>query len=93
VSKFIPVIEWKTREVCIHDDMIVNCTTDRDIPMINIAQVGSLKPDLHRWACKRDSVRLELAKHGVTNLSGMTELNEKLMRRIAWKDMQDYIDH
>lgn len=69
----------------------IQCVTLNHRPLVYVDGV-KYKPDLLRWAQQRKSVRDELERRGITVLSGLTELNEKTMRSVAWNDMQRYIN-
>jgi len=90
--KQVPVLE-PPKTLRLYEDMAVGCATVNGIPRIYIPYgVGVYTPALFAWAQQRQSVRDELAARGITVLSGMTELNDKTMRSIAWDDMQRYIN-
>jgi len=69
----------------------VECVTLNNRPLVYVDGL-EYKPDLLRWATFSKRVRDELERRGITVLSGLTELNDKTMRSIAWDDMQRYIN-
>lgn len=88
--KNVPVLE-PPKTLWLRADMTVECVTINGLPRIHVRRGGEYSPALFAWAQRRQSVRDELERRGITVLSGMTELNDKTMRSIAWDDMQRYI--